>query len=199
MPSDSPMNDPQKVWQNQPTEPLKMSASALRRKAVQRQSKARVEALFSITTGLILSVVFAWTLVRVHEVVPRIGWGLLTLWCLYFARQAYKWIWPDRLEPDATLNATLHSYRSELEKRRDYGRHVWQRAGLTLCFLGLGLVIVPGLIKSLETPQPLVNAVPVFVLLAVWFAIFFPMRRRNQQKLQQEIEELGRYETENRS
>src|ERR1039458_3443638 len=43
MPSEFPMNDPRNIWQNQPTEPFKMSADELRRKAQQRQRKARFE------------------------------------------------------------------------------------------------------------------------------------------------------------
>ena len=135
---------------------------------------------------------------RAHELAPRIGFGVLSLWGIYFAYQACKRIWQGRLAPDATLNTTLQSYRSELEKRLDYAQHIWRRA-LMFCFLGIALVIVPALIKSLDAPRLLVNFVPFFVLLAIWCAIFFPMRKRNQRKLQQEIEELRVFERENRS
>jgi NhaP-type Na+/H+ or K+/H+ antiporter len=194
-----PMNDPRIIWQNQPMEPFKMSADDLRRKAKQRQTKDRYAALLSMAIGLFLCVVFARTFVRVDELIPRLGWALLSLWCIYFVYQANKWIWPGRLAPDATASTSLQFYRRELEKRRDYGRHVWRRAGLTLCFLGMGMIVVPGLIKSLQAPRLLLHAVPFFVLLAIWFAIFFAMRKRNQQKLQQEIDELRMLERENRS
>jgi Na+/melibiose symporter-like transporter len=58
---------------------------------------------------------------------------------------------------------------------------------------------VPELIKSLGAPRLALNVLPVFVILAIWFAIFFPLRKRSQQKLQQEIEELRVFEGENRS
>jgi len=196
MPSEFPMNDPRNIWQNQPTEPFKMSADQLRHKAQQRQRKARFEALFSIIVGLTLCVFFARTLVTADELLLRTGLGLLSLWCLYSAYQAYKWIWPGRLEPDATLSTTLQSYRLELEKRRDYTRHLWRKAGLTFCFLGLALIIVPGLIKALGDPRLALNVLPVCVLLAIWLAIFFPMRKRRQQKLQHEIDELDTFERE---
>jgi hypothetical protein len=174
-----------------------MSADQLRRKAQHGQAKARVEVFFSIVVGIILAAGFARTLVTAHELVLRLGLGLLSLWCLYFAYQVYKWIWPGRLEPDATLSTTLQSYKSALEKRRDYGRHVWRRSGLTFCFLGLALVIVPELIKSLEAPRLLFNVLPVSILLAIWLAIFFPLRRRKQRQLQQEIDELRLFESDN--
>ena len=199
MPSEFPMNDPRNIWQNQPTEPFKMSADELRRKAQQRQRKARFEAIYSIIVGLILFAFFARVFVQPHEVVPRMGVGLLSFWGIYYAYQAYKWIWPGRLTPDATLNTTLQSYRSELEKRRDYGRHVWRRAGLTFGVLGVAMVIVPALIKSLDTPRLLLDLLPFFVLLAIWLAVFLRLRKRNRGKLQQEIEELRVFERENRS
>lgn len=199
MPSEFPRNDPRNIWQDQPTEPFKMSADELRRKAQERETKSRLEALSSIVVGIILCFVCTWAFARAHEVVPRMGWGLLSIWSLYFTHQVYKWLWPGRLAPDATLNTTLLFCRSVLEKRRDYGRHVWRRSGLPFCFLGLAMVLVPALVKSVQAPRLLVNAVPFFVLLAIWLAIFFPMRKRNQQKLQQEIEELRVFEKENRS
>ena len=198
MPSEFPMNDPQNIWKNQPTEPFTMSANELCRKAQQHERKARFEALYSIIAGLILFVFFAWRFVEPYEVVPRMGVGLLSLWGIYYAYQAYKWIWPGRLTPDATLNTTLQSYRSELEKRRDYGRHLWRRAGLTFLVLGVAMVIVPALIKSLDTPRLLLNTLPFFIILAMWLAVFLRLRKRNRGKLQQEIEELRALERENR-
>ena len=199
MSSEFPMNDPRNVWQNQPTEPFKMSAEEIRRKAQQRQTKARLIVILSIVMGLFLSVCFAWNLARVHEVVPRMGWGLLSLWAVYFAYQAYKWIWPGRLEPDATVSTSLEFCRSELERRRDYGLHIWRRAGLTFCFLGLAMVVLPRLIKSLAAPRLLLNAVPFFVLLIIWVAGFIYSKKRNRQRLEQDIDELRVLERENRS
>jgi hypothetical protein len=196
MPNEFPMNDPQNIWQNQTTEAFKMSADQLRNEAQMRQRKARFEVLCSIIIGLALFVFFAHTFARVHEMIPRMGWGLLSLWCIYSAYQAYKWMWPALPSPAATLNSTLQSYRSELEKRRDYIRHIWRRAGLTFAFLGMAMVVVPILVKSLDTPRLLVNLAPFFLLLALWCVIFFLRRKRRQKKLQQEIEQLRGLEQE---
>ena len=107
MPSDFPMKDPQEIWQNQPPEPLKMSASNLRRKALVRQSKARLEALSTIIVGVILCVVFAWSFARAHEMLARMGWGLLSLCMIYAAYHAYKWIWPQSLPEEAPISTCL--------------------------------------------------------------------------------------------
>jgi hypothetical protein len=197
MPNEFRMNDPRSIWKNQATETFKMSVDQLRRKALQRERKSRFEAAYSVIVGLTLFAFFAWTFARGHDLAPRIGFGVLSLWGIYYAYQACKRIWQARLTPDATLNTTLQSYRSELEKRRDYTQHIWRNT-LAFCFLGMALVVSPGLIASLKAPRLLVNFAPFFGLLAIWCAIFFPMRTRSQRKLQQEIEELRAFERENR-
>jgi FtsH-binding integral membrane protein len=183
-------NDPKKIWQDQPTEAIKMSLDEIRRKAHKLQTKSRMAALLTIVIGFVLCVWFARACAGTQDVVPRIGLGMLSLWGLYAAYQAYKWIWPGTLAADAAFGTSLDFYRSELERRRDYIRHVWRRAGLTFCFAGVALFIIPALIGVLRTPRLLVNLVPFFVLLAIWLVVFFSMRKRQNRKLQQEIDEL---------
>src|ERR1700690_1104455 len=49
-----PMNDPRRVWQNQPKEPFRMSADEMRLRAQRFQTKARLKAATGITSGLLL-------------------------------------------------------------------------------------------------------------------------------------------------
>ena len=90
MPSEFPMNDPQNIWQNQPTEAFKMSADQLRHKAQQRERKSRFEAVYSTIIGLALFVFFAWGCARTHALIPRIGFGVLSLWCAYLCIQVMQ-------------------------------------------------------------------------------------------------------------
>lgn len=198
-PDESPMNDPRKIWQDQPTEAMKMSLDEIRRRAQKLQAKNRISALVTIVIGFVLCVWFARACAGTQDAVPRIGLGMLSLWGLYAAYQAYKWIWPGRLAANATFSTSLDFYRWELERRRDYARHIWRRAGLTFCFAGIALFIIPALIGVLKTPRLLVNLVPFFVLLVIWLVVFFSLRRRNQRQLQREIDDLKMLETENRS
>jgi len=194
MPNDSPMNDPRTVWQNQPKETFKMSADEMRFRARRFQMKARLKVVYFITIGISICVFFAWNCIKANEVLSRMGFGLLSVWGIYAGYQAYKWIWPSSLPPDAPVSTSLEFYRSELERRRDYERHVWRRSGLTFCFLGLALALAPALIASRHNPGLLVNALPFFVLLVLWFVIFFSQKKRSQHKLQQEIDELRTFE-----
>ena len=196
MPNESPMNDPRNIWQNQPKEPFKMSVNEMRLRARRFQRKARFQVVYSIAIGLSICVFFAWYSVRSHEVLSRVGFGLLSAWGVYAAYQAYKWIWPRNFRPGAPVSTSLEFYRSELERRRDYRLHVWRRSGLTFCFVGLGLALTPAFIAALDKPRVLLNAVPLFVLLAVWVVAFFYGKQRGKHKLQQEIDELRKFESD---
>lgn len=194
MPDEFPMSDPKKIWQDQPTEPIKMSLEEIRRKAQKLQMKGRLRVLAAMIIGLFLCIAFARMAAVVEDLIPRIGWGMMSLWGLYGAYAAYKWIWPGRLAEDATLSTSLDFYRGELERKRDYDRHVWRRSGVIFCFAGLAVAIIPELIPALQTPRLLLNAAPFFTLLVIWFVLFFYLRTRNRLKLQREIDELNALE-----
>jgi uncharacterized membrane protein YfcA len=188
------MNDPRNIWQNQPREPFKMSADEMRLRAQRFQMKARLTAATTIASALLICVFFGWNFARTHEVVPRMGYGLISLCGIFMAYQTYKWVWPSNLPADAPVGTSLEFYRSELERRRDYRRHIWRRTGLTYLFLGLAMVVVPALISALGAPRLLLNMVPFFLLLIIWFVLFFRGKKRSQHKLQQEIDELRMFE-----
>jgi hypothetical protein len=199
MANEFPSPDPKTIWQNQPTEQFSMSADQLRYKAQRLQRKARVKTIFSIIMGIALFIFFARQTFLAGYSVPGMGLGLISLWGIYFAYQACHWTWPNSVAQDATLDTTLRSYRTGLEQQGYYARNIWLRTGLPFCFLGLALVVVPGLIKSFSNPGLFVNFVPLFGLLALWFVAFYFIRRRDRRKLAQEIKDLRAFEGANRS
>ena len=123
-----------------------MSTQELRNRAKRREQAQRFEALTGIGLGVALSLVFAWAASRSPDRLAGIGWGVTSLACLYFARQARTWLWPGRLDSDATRDATISFYRNILERRRDYERHIWRRSGLPFLFAGIAIVLAPPLI-----------------------------------------------------
>ena len=84
-----------------------------------------------------------------------------------------------------------------METRRDYCRNYWKSSGLILCFLGLGMVLVPAFIRSPQPSKNLFRTIPFFFLLIVWAVTFFYQRKQNQKKIQREIEELNAFERQN--
>jgi hypothetical protein len=197
MPDELP--DPQKIWQEQPTEAIEMSLEEIRRKAHQFHARSRWKALMAIVIGIVLGGVFAAVSAKAQYLVLRIGWGILSLWGLYAAWKAYKWVWPSNLAEDAALSTSLEFYRNELERRRDYTRHIWRNSALWLCFVGLAFLVLPVLGMAVKNPRLLLNAIPFFVLLAAWFVAFVFLRRRDQRMLQREIDELEALPREGRS
>jgi hypothetical protein len=193
------MNNPQSIWQNQRTEPLKMSANELRARAQQRQTRARIEARIAIVVGLVCFVFFGWTFTKAHGALARTGWVLLSLWGIYAAFHAYKWIRPQHLPHEAPISTCLEFYRSELERRRDYLRHRWWRSGLPFCFLGMVMVIVGTGAPKVSTNPPLARALPFLGLLVVWAVAFaFLKKKLGRENLQKEIEELRASEIDSR-
>lgn len=200
MPGDFPIRDPQKIWQNQSTEPLKMSANDLRRKAVKAQSKARFAVLFTIVMAIIFGVFFfAWSITRVYAMLARTGFALVSLCMIYAAYHVYKWTWPGNLPEEAPINTCLEFYRRELERQRDY-RHRWWRSGLPiLTLLGVVMAAVGTGARNAPPHHPLVNALPFLLALAVWVVAFLLLRKKHgRENLQREIEELRAFERENR-
>jgi hypothetical protein len=114
---------------------------------------------------------------------------------LYRIYHAYKWIWPGDLPEEAPISTCLEFYRRALERRRDY-QHRWWRSGLPF-FLLLGMVMA-GLgtgARNAALQHPLLNALPFFLILAVWAVAFLLMRKKlGRENLQQEIEELRAFE-----
>ncbi len=199
MPSDFPTNDPQQIWQNQPTETLKMSARDLRCKAIEQQSKARFQALSTIIIGITLCFFFAWCFATARNMMARMGWGVLSLCGIYIAYHAYKWTWPGDLPEEAPTSTCLEFYRRALERRRDY-QHRWWRSGLPF-FLLTGMVMA-GLgtgARSAALQHPLLNALPFFLVLVVWAVAFLLIRKKlGPENLEREIEELRAFERESR-
>jgi hypothetical protein len=196
MPDEFP--DPQKIWQDQPKEQIQMSLDEIRRKAHALQNKGRLASLAGVVISLGLAVFFEIGVARAHGLMPRMGLGVLTLWGLYGAYQAYR-LWPGSLAADATLSTSLVSYRRELERRRDQVRNAWRMPFLWLLFAGIAFLIAPALIGMHRNPRLLVNAIPFFVLLFAWLIAFINIRKRDLRNLAREIDELKALQHESRS
>ena len=196
MPDKLPLNDLQSIWLNQPTEPLKMSSDTFLERARQRQSRSRFEARLSMSVGLACALFFAWTYTQTHGTLAQMGWGLLSLWGIYAAFHAYKWIRPKSQPQSAAVSTCLEFYRGELERRRDHLQHRWWRSRLPVCILGM-IMVIQGTGARNASPNPFMNAIPFLGVLLLWaIAFFFVKKKLGRENLQQEIEELRAFERE---
>jgi hypothetical protein len=188
--SEPPSSDLRTTWQNQPDEPGRIPLEEIRQKAEKLQRKARREVLLFYAYGLLFVFFFGRSLARTNETLPRIGLSLLIAWSFCFPYQAQKRIWPRNSAAALASTTCLDFYRRELERRRDYTRHVW-RWLLGPLFFSLGVFLLPALIKAIENPVFWLKLLPFGLLLAIWAAVYFPLRKSGLRKLQREIDALN--------
>jgi len=186
-----PNDLPQKIWQDQPREPIHMSPNEIRRRAQALQSRDRLRAISAMIVGVLLCVGFAIALGRETHTLARIAYLILAFSGLLTTLQAYRWVWPGRLASGATQETCLRFYRQELERQRDFALHVWTRSGILVSFFGVVLLLLPPLAAN---PRLLPKAFPFFALLIIWFAIFLPTHRRKRRQLNEEIDQLDVFE-----
>ena len=177
------------LWQNQPLELGKMSLEEIRQRAQRLQKKNRREVLLFCAFALLLVFFFSRSLARSHETLPRVGLALLIGWAVYFPYQAYRRIWPRSSAAEAALTTCLEFYRKELQRRRNYTQQIWQWF-LGPLFISLAVFLLPAVVKAIDSPSRWLNLLPFGLLLALWAAVFFPRRRRELRKLQQELDGL---------
>lgn len=211
MPAEFDKNNPQSVWQNQPTEAFTVSAETLRLRAQKLDWNGRRTVLLVGSIGIILFFYFGWSFVSFADKFQsfalspfgawsmRVGFGLLSLWGLYSGYKTYTIFWPARVAHDDGLKTTLQSYRQQLEKRRDYSQNIWLQSGLIFGFLGMAMIVVPFLIRDFANPSQFLNLVPLFALFILWLVIATSQRKRRERKLQQEIDQLHAFENEQRA
>jgi hypothetical protein len=191
MPSD-PVHDLQSLWQNQPTGVTRVSSLYFREKAQQQLANARWLAIINAVMCAALLVFLGIEFHQLTAVMSRVGAALLATGALYVLFRRHRQLWPSPQALDAAPVTGLEAYRRELERTRDNSRRIWPMlAPLIPGAIVFALPALPPLVRKVsEDPSILVNAAPFLTLLAIWFALIFPIRRRKLLKLQREIDLL---------
>ncbi|MGI8744197.1 MAG: hypothetical protein ACR2NN_16810 [Bryobacteraceae bacterium] len=189
-------DDLRTIWQNQPTEASTMTLEKIRQKARELHAKTRRELLGTLTVPLVVALFYAFGIKQfppLQQVLqPLFAFALAwSLAGLYFLNRGK---WSGAMPGDSGFSAGLELCRREIERRRDYFRHVllWS-FGPVLLVIGtfiLALAIVAG--RGIFP-----NAMPFIMLVVVWIAAYFVIRVRKQRELQREIDELNDIEREN--
>jgi len=188
-------NDPKSIWQDQPIEEIRMSLDAIRERAQELGHKTGLQFYSVCAVGLALIAFDIWRLTSSQIPLQRAGFCLAVAWTLYGLRETAERIWPRSLPWEAALTSSLYFARRELERQRDYSRHIWLWSAGPMLFT-FAVVAAPVVVAASQHPSNLLNAVPVLILFAVWLAMFVTGLKRSRRKLQREIDGLQALEKE---
>jgi Flp pilus assembly protein TadB len=195
MPNDSSTNDPKTIWQNQPTEPSKMTLVMIRHKTQQLQEKTRRELLGGIVAAVFMVGCYGFCIWWIHAGVFRMAFALAIAWTLagqyYVNRRNHS----DAAQMDASLSTSLEFYRQEVERRRYLsGRFLLWSIGPIILALGAFCAHLLAWAHGF-----LLGTVPFFTVLGLWFVLLFLQRMRQQRDLQRELDQLNELERLNNS
>jgi len=202
MPNDSSANDLKTIWQNQPTEPSKMTLVMIRHKTQQLQAGTRRALLKEIAASVFLISFYGVGIWWVHGIVLRAAFALAIAWTLagqYFVERGRL---SESLQLDVSLNTSLQSYRREVERRRYLsGRFLLWSFGPAVLAIGALSTYLLTLIWNHGTwsHEYLMSTMPFFTLLGLWFVGVFVLRMRHQRELQREINQLNEVESSSNS
>jgi hypothetical protein len=190
---DEPLDTMKNLWQNQTLEPAQISLQRFQRKARKLQNKTRREIYTLYSMTLVCASLLVFALTSVQGTAHRIGLGILIVWALLLPFQAHRKLWTSNPAGDANLAATIEFYRGQLMRDRDYRKYVW-RWGVAPLFAGVAVFLSPHVAGMVENPKLISNVLPFLLLLAVWTAAFFYLRRHRLRNLRRKLDALDELE-----
>jgi len=193
MPDKPSPDDLKGLWRKQETEPPRISLERFEHKARKLQEKARREVYTLSAVALGLVVVLLYALVTAQETAQRVGLGILIVWAILTPFRAHRTLRPGALPVDAVVATSIAFYRSQLERHRDYHRHIWLWFVAPM-FLGVGIYLSPALVAIAKDTRLAPNALPFFLLLAIWVVVFWHLRQRRLRKLNRKLNTLDELE-----
>jgi hypothetical protein len=206
MPDNVPVNDPKRIWLDQPTEPPAMTLGKLllRQKARELHAKTRRVLFNNIAVAFFVIAVCVFGITWANDPVPQAAFALAAAWALAGQYFLNRGMWLAPLPGDAALMTSLEFYRQAIEGRRRLFRNVlcWAFGPAALVGAATVLSIVragassQGPLPTAEAGRLFLNMAPFLTLLAVWIIAFIVMRVRGQRELQREIDELNDIERE---
>jgi hypothetical protein len=188
-------NDPGAIWRSQPEERIAVKPEQIvNRRTQELYSSTRSEILMSIGAALLLVGVVGWRIAPAHDALQEFGFAAVIAWVVISLYAFRRRIWrPKPPRPDTVAATGMEYYRRELEQRRDHLRNAWLWHGPLFLACILLVAILAG--RAFYVFQPLRNALPLLILLALWTGFGFWRRRMQARELQREIDEMEPRET----
>lgn len=175
------------AWLNQPEEEIPVDIDDIyRRRTSELFSSTRSEVMSSIGAALFFVSVMAWRFAPERDRLVQFGCAAVIVWAVVTVFRFRSSIRRNTPQPEALARTGLEHYGTELARRRDHLQSAWVWHGP----LWLASLLSTTTLAGRIVPGRLLDALPVFVLLAVCTAIGIRRRLRQAAELQQEIDEL---------
>jgi hypothetical protein len=186
--------DIQGLWQNQPTEPPKISPEELRHKMNKFERRIFLRNIREYAAGVFVVAGFGFYEWKFPAPLMRLGSGLVIAGTLYVMFQLHRRASFQPAPAGLGLNTCIEFHRQSLERQRDALRSVWSWYLLPLV-PGLAVFMLGAGISQLTAhPEHLGRAVMSFsVQVGVDAVVFFGIWKLNQYaagKLQAQIDEI---------
>ena len=185
-----PNREWQNVWQNQPTEGIRMSVDEIRRRAGKFERKIYWRNAREYAAALAVVIFFGFELSRGPDLLTGAGFALMIAGMLYLVAQLYRRTSPRSLPAEMRAASGVDFYRRELERQRDALRSVWR------WYLG---PLVPGVVVTMvamarNNPHHIQHdrwfLAAYGVLVALAFAYGGRLNTKAARRLQRQIDQL---------
>ena len=188
MVNESPPNDRLKtVWQNQPSEGIRMSVDEIRHRAGKFQKKVYWRNAREYIAAIVVLVIFGFDFWHTSDALARVAFGLIIAGTLYVIWHLHQRGASRSVPTEMGLASGLEFHRRELERQRDLLRSVWS------WYLG---PVIPGLVvlmvaRARIDPGHLRNIGLSSALIALVFVSAWWLNQRAARKLERRIDELN--------
>lgn len=175
-------NDPQELWQWQPSEARAIALYEIHRKAKEENQKSRRQLIGNVIMSLMLVGFSVWQAVWGRNLLQRIAFAVIGAWTLVALMVAVR-----RFRAAATVVSSkgVEYYRTMLSRRRDQIQGAWLGAFgpiLSACFA----FVVPLVVKV----EFIKNTIPFFALLAIWAILYAWKAFSELRYIRRELEQL---------
>ena len=175
-------NDPQKLWQLQPSEARAIALYEIHRKAKEEERKSRRQAVGNLAFSVMLIGFSVWQAVMGRNLLQRIAFALIGTWTLVAVIFAIQRL---RSAGIAVASTGVDYYRAMLGRRRDQIQGAWLGLfGPILCACAAFVVpVIPNLSQAK-------NAIPFFLLLVAWAVMYALKAATELRYIRRELAQL---------
>jgi fatty acid desaturase len=193
--------NPRNIWQSQKMENPIMTIQEIREKVGKLRAKSRREMVFNLVVASVCTLLFIRVFVfYVHSAYERISWGLVIAGAFYMlvyvVYESIQTMRAERIDEDAGISSCLKFYRRTLERKRQHLRHMAVAAAVLAA--GAVMAVLPGVALILQHPDGniWIRLASFWIILGLWGALMFIMRRRIWRENRREFKLLETLEKE---